>query len=507
MPFAALLGAACVLAALLTAGPPPVRGQAGPIPSPSFPPFTVTPPVAPTPIPLDQTAAVSSGSGVQPGGSVTFVDAPPNAAHPLVGAVRLRVENHGDQQASAFYDGLTLEVSTQAPGFGINVSAGAALCTPLDGRLNSVGCHPLTGGPAQTVTFTTPFEPNAAFPSPFFTPLSHQAMLAPGAATLSAAGSEVLFFPAGLVGGSGPAPTSLGVRNLSEATDAAISDDGTTLTIAVPAGLDLVATGVLFARGDVTLPCLRVDGQANVLVCTHGSPLATTNLGQVWFDAVPEPSSGSSLAQAVVYEGDTVTLALPAADGGSPRLVAIQGGPFPAGFGRPGEGSDALAIDARWDGATLTLTGPPGYRLSIEDPFFGCASPAGQPEIVNCPTTQTGPLLLSALSDLIGVPPRTGGPPPRGPVWQARLLSAPEALSVGESGSFSGEAGVRYRGETAGPFDYFFLWGDGMADTGPAASHAFATPGDYAVTLLVFDESTGAYGVAITTVVVTLPGG
>jgi len=109
MPFAALLGAACVLAALLTAGPPPVRGQAGPIPSPSFPPFTVTPPVAPTPIPLDQTAAVSSGSGVQPGGSVTFVDAPPNAAHPLVGAVRLRVENHGDQQASAFYDGLTLD--------------------------------------------------------------------------------------------------------------------------------------------------------------------------------------------------------------------------------------------------------------------------------------------------------------------------------------------------------------------------------------------------------------
>src|SRR5437868_4885034 len=108
MVFAGVFGAAIVLCLAMAAAPQAARGQAG---SNATPAFTPTPPAAPTPPPLDQTAAVSSGSEVQPGSSVTFVAAPLDSAAPPSGPARLRVENHGDQQASVFYDGLTLELS------------------------------------------------------------------------------------------------------------------------------------------------------------------------------------------------------------------------------------------------------------------------------------------------------------------------------------------------------------------------------------------------------------
>lgn len=486
-----LLGAAVSLAVPLFMSSAPIRGQPGPTP----PAATVTPPA----LPLQQTSGTPGGVALPPGGTVSFLDSPA-AAEPLAGAVRLLVQNRGDQVVSARYDGLTLMLFASDPSIDVQAATPDAPCSTTPGLAYRVFCGPLPGRPAQQVSVTTAARPADAAPStPLYPPLWYHALLAPGSGELSAGAAALIVLP------GNDAPATLGVHNISQDVDARIADDGASLTISVPAGNALLTSGVLNPPSAAT-PCLPVDDQPNVVTCAHAAPAAGANPGTVWFMAVPVPDAGAATPAALIPGTERALLVAATPGGAAPALVAVQYGDFPGGFANRNFGVEAIALYASWDGTTLSLSAPAGFRL---DPFAeagNCAPSSDQPNTLLCAPANQLPLLLSVRAQSIEPGSRPGfGPPPRLGGWLLQLKTAPSVLAVGETGTFAGGVFVRNPGEPAGPFDYIITWGDGTAEAGAAADHAYAAPGSYTVTLFALEQATGIVSMATTVVTVMAP--
>lgn len=509
----ALAGCAAMIAlatVVWPASPPPALGQVTPTPTTEVA-STVGPRPTYTP-PLDTTVNVPGSAQVPPGGTATFL-ATVGRYPPLSpsGPVLLRVRNGGSLPASVDYDGLTLVIDggESYPGRAIvQVAVPGTVCASIDGDPTRVGCTPVPGGPDSVVVFTTAALPQTTAPAPFTFPVhTFQATTVGTTDVLPVAARESVIFPGTSAAADGTNSYGLALVNVAnvgmDAVD--VTDDGLALTIKGAAGAVLTASDVSAYANSVRSqhPCVVAGGVTNALVCNHGDAGITRETVNV--SAVSSQQAGSPPQEQAVYFGDTVTFAVPSADGSTPGASLTVRYPTydPPYTFQPHTSANAVLVS--WDGAMLAVTGPANGTLILDcDPQEADSNGNRSGGSDSCSTAAGQPLLVTVTSELPQIP-ETPAPFPtiqRPPDWQPQLDVVPNSGAPGDELLFSGTVAGRYSGVSAGPFAYFWDWGDGTITEDQDATHAYASAGTYTAESIVFNEHDGSFSTAGTTVTI-----
>lgn len=256
-----------------------------------------------------------------------------------------------------------------------------------------------------------------------------------------------------------PAGLSGGFDSYSD-QPAAVSDDGSAITIVAPAGF-VVATD----QG-----CAPFDGHPNVVGCPAGEyPSFTTVEAAAPAQPLPQtvmvsPPNGTALFVAPPPDGDAEL---------GPAVITVRTEPDCC--------REPAPVQLDWDGQTLTATAPAGYEAHVSG-LSGCDASSGQGNIVTCPATGLPAQLVTigAAGPILHPPGRT--PPP---FLDLRLI-APASASAEQTLTIS---------VTLTPFGHpeppTYVWdfGDGSMDIGQTVTHAYAQPGNYTISISLFAVS------------------